>query len=326
MRCNLKSFCTTYEVVQGGTGNDMKLSVIIATYNRCESLIKTLQSIAEQAGIEKADYEIVVVDNNSTDKTKEVVEGFKRAFPGNLIYLFEQRQGKTFALNKGIESARGEIIAMTDDDCVADRNWLANIREVFSTKNIDLLAGKVTAVFDSELPSWLDINALHGPLAHHDKGDKYFENDDSKKILTTGANMTFRRTSVEKFGNFHFHGRSQDTDLAYRWANLGAKIAYSPDVVVTHHNDPRRLTKSYFRKWYFLAGRNNLLIFKENFFAGRSLLGVPLWVFRDLFVTLMKYLKSFLPPRKNAFEHEVFIFYYLGIIAGCHDLKYENLR
>ncbi|OGX37054.1 MAG: hypothetical protein A3D87_01370 [Omnitrophica WOR_2 bacterium RIFCSPHIGHO2_02_FULL_50_17] len=303
-----------------------KISVVVATYNRCESLIKALQSIADQTGIDKADYEIIVVDNNSTDKTKEIVEGFKRAFPGNLIYLFEQRQGKTFALNKGIESTRGEIIAMTDDDCVADRNWLANIWKTFSTKNIDLLAGKVIAECDGAWPEWLDKTKLHGPLAHHDKGDKYFENDDVRKILVTGANMIFRRTSVEKFGNFRFSGRSQDTDLAYRWANLGAKIAYSPEAVVIHHNDPRRLTKSYFRKWYFLGGRNNLIIFKENFFTGRSFLGIPLWVFRDLFVTLMKYLRSFLLPRENAFEHEVFLFYYLGIISGCYDLKCENLR
>src|SRR3990167_5510795 len=112
-----------------------KISVVVPTYNRCESLIKALQSIADQTGIDKADYEIIVVDNNSTDKTKEIVEGFKRAFPGNLIYLFEQRKGKTFALNKGIESTRGEIIAMTDDDCVADRNWLANIWKTFCPKN-----------------------------------------------------------------------------------------------------------------------------------------------------------------------------------------------
>ena len=84
----------------------MKISVVIATYNRCESLIKALQSIADQTGIDKADYEIIVVDNNSTDKTKEIVEGFKRAFPGNLIYLFEQRQGKTFALKPALFNNR----------------------------------------------------------------------------------------------------------------------------------------------------------------------------------------------------------------------------
>lgn len=306
----------------------MLISIVIPTYNRCESLIKTLQSVAEQAGIERVDYEIVVVDNNSTDRTKEAVEGFKRVFPGNLIYLFEQRQGKTFALNKGIESAKGEIIAMTDDDCVADRNWLANIWEVFSTKNIDLLAGKVVAVFDSELPSWLDINALHGPLAHHDKGDKYFENDDSKKILTTGANMIFRRTSVEKFGNFHFPGRAEDTELAYRWGKLGAKIAYAPTVIVRHHNDPARLTKSYFRKWYFLGGKNYAILFKDKYSSRREFFKIPYWIYRGLISSVLHYLKCLCFFRKDTFYYEAYFYYYAGLISGYHGhtTKFENLR
>src|SRR3989338_4248986 len=170
----------------------MKISVVIATYNRCESLIKTLQSIADQTGIDQADYEIIVVDNNSTDRTKEAVESLAKSFNSRITYLFEPRQGKTFAANRGIEQAKGQIIAMTDDDCVVDRNWLANIWKTFSTKNIDLLAGKVIAECDGAWPEWLDKTKLHGPLAHHDKGDKYFENDDVRKILVTGANMIFR--------------------------------------------------------------------------------------------------------------------------------------
>lgn len=306
----------------------MRLSVVIATYNRCESLIQTLQSIAEQRGIDKADYEIIVVDNNSTDRTKETVEWFKGSFCGNLMYLFEQRQGRTFALNKGIELAKGGIIACTDDDCRVDQNWLSEINKAFSARDIDLLAGKVIAVFDSELPSWLDINALHGPLAHHDKGDKYFENDDTRKILTTGANMIFRRTSVEKFGNFYFSGRDQDTELAYRWANLGAKIAYAPTVIVRHYNDPARLTKKYFRKWYFLTGKNYSIIFKAKFSSERGFKRVPRWILKEFLLAIMNYIKSVCFLKKDTFYHETQFYYYCGLILGYygHTTKSENLR
>lgn len=101
----------------------MKFSVIIATYNRADELPRTLESLKKLEADEP--WEVIVVDNNSSDNTREVVEGVK-SFPVPLRYIFEKEQGRSAALNAGIRAAQGEILAVTDDDVRVDPHWLTN--------------------------------------------------------------------------------------------------------------------------------------------------------------------------------------------------------
>ena len=126
----------------------MKLSVIIPTYNRCECLKAALNSLLVQEEIEPGDFEVLVVDNNSTDNTKTIVGSFEKNFNGRMKYIFEQKQGVAHAINAGIIASKGELVATIGDDCRVDTKWAAKIRSVFETKNIDLLAGKIIARFD----------------------------------------------------------------------------------------------------------------------------------------------------------------------------------
>src|SRR5271156_2755228 len=96
--------------------NGMKLSDILCTYNRAESLAKALASIAQSTVPDSIQWEVLVVDNNSRDATRSVVEEFWWRDPSRFRYLFEPKQGKSNALNAGIQQARGEILAFTDDD------------------------------------------------------------------------------------------------------------------------------------------------------------------------------------------------------------------
>ncbi len=307
----------------------MKISVVIATYNRCESLIKTLQSIAEQIGIDQADYEIIVVDNNSTDRTREAVESLAKSLNSRITYLFEPRQGKIYALNRGIEAARGDLIAMTDDDCLVGKKWLFAIKETFDCRNIDILGGKVIPQLDvvSDV-SWLDPHRLTGPIAHYNKGDVYFENNDGRIILPIGANMIVRKSAISLYGTFTKNIRAEDTDFVYRWGALGAKIAYSPDVVVVHCIEAIRLKKEYFRKWYFLCGRNSVYVFNKKFNSGNIFWGVSKWVYRELFRHALGVFKNIFLSPKEAFYNEAFVCYYCGILWGCFGKKtnFENLR
>ena len=102
----------------------MKISVILCTYNRCQSLAKTLESIAVSVLPESVEWEVVVVDNNSKDQTREVIEDFCRRNAGRFRYIHESQQGLSHARNAGIREARGEILAFTDDDIIVDNKWL----------------------------------------------------------------------------------------------------------------------------------------------------------------------------------------------------------
>ena len=113
----------------------MKITVILCTYNRCQSLVRALDSLAASILSETIEWEVLVVDNNSSDQTKAIVEDFCRQYPGRFRYLFEPQQGKSYALNAGIREARGDILAFVDDDVTVEPMWLQNLRRLCATAN-----------------------------------------------------------------------------------------------------------------------------------------------------------------------------------------------
>ena len=102
-------------------------TVILCTYNRCQVLRAALQSLAASELPDSIQWEVLVVDNNSTDQTRQVVEEFCRRCPGRFRYIFEPHPGKSFALNRGIQEAKGEVLAFTDDDVSVEPTWLQNL-------------------------------------------------------------------------------------------------------------------------------------------------------------------------------------------------------
>src|ERR1019366_3158512 len=105
----------------------MKTTVIVCTYNRCQVLAKTLESVAASKVPDSVEWEVLIVDNNSSDQTREVVEDFCRRYPGRFRYLFERRQGLSSARNAGIRESQSEILAFTDDDATVEPDWLWNL-------------------------------------------------------------------------------------------------------------------------------------------------------------------------------------------------------
>src|ERR1044071_1939172 len=120
-----------------------EITVIISTYNRSEMLAGAIESALEQES-QGVSYEVIVVDNNSTDKTREVVEGYIERGHENLRYVFEAKQGVSYARNTGIAKARAEIIAFADDDVRVAKDWVAKIKAEFDAHpEIDFLGGKI---------------------------------------------------------------------------------------------------------------------------------------------------------------------------------------
>jgi len=180
----------------------MKISVILCTHNRCQSLAKTLNSLAALTLPDSVAWEVLVVDNNSSDKTHEVVQGgFCSRYPRHFRYFFEPRPGKSYALNTGIRQAQGDILAFTDDDVTVEKTWLQNLTAALHYGEWAGAGGRVAAEWACPRPRWLSLDgryALGDTLALFDRGCDAHELSENP----FGANMAFRKAMFEKYGGF----------------------------------------------------------------------------------------------------------------------------
>ena len=238
-------------------GEEFDISVVISTYNRCTLLPAALDSLLAQkaAGIS---YEVIIVDNNSTDRTREVVEAYIAGGASNLRYVFEGRQGVSYGRNAGIRSARSAIIAFTDDDVCAAPEWVAALRRAFDEHpEVDFIGGKVLPQWESPPPSWLTTEHW-SPLALVDYGDEPFEVDTAREVCLLTANAAFRREALEQVGMFAPDlqrvkdgiGSIEDQELIVRLCRAGRRGRYLPEIVVHAPVQSERLTKEYHRRWH----------------------------------------------------------------------------
>jgi glucosyl-dolichyl phosphate glucuronosyltransferase len=241
----------------------VSISVIIATYNRCESLRKTLNSICDQELDNVADYEIIVIDNNSNDDTKTVVESYRAKIKGGLKYVFEGNQGLSYARNKGIENANGEIIAFIDDDVIVEKGWLFNVWKCFKDYHCDGLGGRVLPAYPDKTPIWIKANSklLNGPIVYHDYGDEVIIYERNTMFPAVGANMAYRKPCFAEGNMFRRElGAGQgvvgeDTEFFRRMERGGKKLVYCGKALVWHAVDEKRMNLKYIAKWNISAGK-----------------------------------------------------------------------
>jgi glucosyl-dolichyl phosphate glucuronosyltransferase len=238
----------------------ISVSVIICSYNRCQSLAKTLESVAASTFSRPLEWEVLVVDNNSTDKTRDLAQDFCRRYPNNFRYIFEAQQGKSHALNTGIREARGEVLAFTDDDVTVEPTWLENLTANLLGHEWVGAGGRVFAEQGVVFPSWLALKGRYtmaGLLVLLDRGSVAGELNEAP----FGANMAFRKTMFEKYGGFRTDLgpppklRGEDTEFCLRLMKTGERLRYEPSAIVYHAVPANRLTKKYFLSWWFGHGR-----------------------------------------------------------------------
>jgi glycosyltransferase involved in cell wall biosynthesis len=246
-------------------------SVILCTYNRSQSLAKALNSLAVQSFPAALAWEVLVVDNNSTDETRQVVQDFCRRYPGRFRYCFEPIHGLSHARNTGIGEARGEIVAFTDDDVIVESNWLLNLTASLRGREWAGAGGKIVAANSFSPPRWLPLDGpqnLRGMLTLFDLG----ENAEELGQAPFGANMAFRREMFEIYGNFRTDlGRrpgsmmcNEDTEFGRRVMAAGERLRYEPSAVVYHPVPASRLTKEYFLTFSFNYGRASVREMKKR--------------------------------------------------------------
>ncbi len=295
----------------------MDVSVIVSTYNRADSLRDAIESLAaQQAG--NCSYEIIVVDNNSSDQTKRVVATFN----GKVRYLFEPKQGLSYARNAGIQQAKGQVIAFTDDDCVADPNWVASLWACFRETRALAVGGKIERLWHCERPDWL-TDELLGPLIVQDLGPKR-KIWDAKNRHMIGANMAFHRSIFERFGLFKEElGRKgdlliggEDREIFRRLFESGAPIFYEPKAVIHHKVEEARLTKSYMRQWFWDIGKT--LGHQMPWRWSRLFSVAPIWVWKNFVCTLVRFFRSrsrFETTEAVQFSSEVWTLHYAAMIS-----------
>jgi glycosyltransferase involved in cell wall biosynthesis len=296
----------------------MDISVILCTYNRCESLAKALASVAKLEFPRHVEWDVLVVDNNSRDNTPGVVNEFVREYPGRFRYLFEPRSGKSFALNTGIHEAKGAVLVFTDDDVVVEPTWADNLTN--SIRNGDWIGsgGRVLPEQAFTPPRWLSVEGKWalGPLAMFDLGLEAIPLDSPP----FGNNMAYRREVFEKYGEFRTdlgprpgnEIRNEDTEFGARLLKAGQRLRYEPSAVVYHAVPRNRVQKEYFLKWWFDKARTEIRV-EECPQNALNCKGVPLVMFRRLAMWAFRWMTSIDPATR--FECKLKVWQVSGYIV-----------
>lgn len=303
----------------------MKVTVVLCTYNRSESLAKALASVARSIVPESIQWEVLVVDNNSGDRTKEVVEEFSRRYPSRFRYLFERKQGKSYALNSGIRESKGDILAFTDDDVTVEPVWLMNLTSALGESKWAGVGGRVLPDRNFSLPPWFPREGRYrlAPLAMFDIGLNGFELTESP----FGNNMAFRKEVFEKHGGFRTdlgpclgsEIRGEDTEFGQRLLAAGERLCYEPSAVVYHAVPETRVRKDYFLAWWFDKARADIRACGLPPEANWRVAGTPLIFLRRLVIWSLCWFVSLRPSRRFLCKLNVWIV--AGQILECRRLS-----
>ena len=307
------------------------VTVLICTYNRAHLLGETLDSLAAMQVKRGRTWDVLVVDNRSTDNTAEVVRNRQSAYPVPLRYLIEEKQGKSYALNTGLAATNSMFVLFTDDDVRADSQWLeASIEPMIADAGIGYTGGPVEPIWEGPPPRWLDMNraALTGAIAIVNYGPQSFVFEDQGRI-PIGANMAIRRSILNIVGDFDPGlGRRGKTLLGQEQAEFfcrtrehGIRGLYVPDMLIHHHVPRRRLSRHYFRRWWLWKGISRARLHRvhpliDGGVSAREVKrigGVPLFTLSEFCRHAVQCASSV--ARRDvgsAVQHEMMVAYYAG--------------
>ena len=259
----------------------MKITVIVCTYNRSRTLANTLEGVAASRVDDSVQWEVLVVDNNSTDRTREVVEDLCRRYPARFRYLLEPQGGKSYALNTAVRESRGDVLAFMDDDVTVEPTWIENLTGALVGGKWAGVGGRTLLAEAFSPPDWMTMDgpySLGGILAAlFDIGAEPCELDRPPY----GANMAFRREMFEKHGLFRtdlgpspdrdIPRPNEDTEFGRRLMAAGERLYYEPSAIVYHPLLENRIQKQYFLNWYFDYGRATV----HEWSRGADIWGIP---------------------------------------------------
>lgn len=248
----------------------MLFSVVVCTLNRAESLERTLDSLMRQT-IPAETYEVIVVDNASTDSTSALVAEWGKRF-NNVHYVYEPNLGLNRARNRGWREAKGRWVAYIDDDAVAVSQWLEKWQEIFENLCLEVTCagGKIVADWGGARPTWLppQYESIYTVL---DYGNIPRVLKGAETIF--GANMVFCRALLEQYSGFDdsigaigdaaqsYIGDESELVTRLRKKNI---LYYSPDARVKHVIARQRLRRSWFLRRMYILGKSQVALDWKN--------------------------------------------------------------
>jgi glucosyl-dolichyl phosphate glucuronosyltransferase len=301
------------------------VSIVVPTFNRSRLLLRTLQSLAAQ--VEAPSYEVLVVDNNSSDDTSAVVAAFAREWP-LVRYLLERRPGASCARNRGIAESRAAIVGFIDDDVEAEPRWVATIHRTFWREpSVDCIGGRIYARWAAPPPSWFS-DRHWGPVALQDKTGvtTTVDADHAVPCLMT-ANFACRRAALELVGGFSpAYLRDEDRELQLRLWRAGKRGLYVPELAVSTEIPCERLEKRYHRRHRIRVAASHARMqyldridrrgrLVSNAAQGVRVLGVPGFIYRSLFRHVRGWVAAMLRlDRDEGFYHETRVLYHASYV------------
>jgi glucosyl-dolichyl phosphate glucuronosyltransferase len=320
------------------------VSVIVCAFNRARLLRETLASMQVMSPPANCAVEIIVVDNNSTDNTQAVIAEAARSGPYPIAVLTEQRQGKSFALNTALAYARGDVLALTDDDVLPSPDWLQRIVEDFRSRGVTFVFGKVLPRWSRKPPPELltpRAQDIWGPLAIVDYGDApadYLPENTGQR-LPVGANLAFSRAALQhingwrtdlgKVDNTLISGEDHEIFMRLRRHDLYAGY-YDPQLTVRHFVPAQRLTRGYFRRWFFWHGKTHARMLDDlypdlDFSRVPHIAGVPRFAYRQAIEQGWRWLRTRgSRDALTALIEELRLLQHAGLLVHCWQRRHAR--
>lgn len=233
------------------------VSVVICTRNRSASLSRTLQSLRGLDLSLPSGLELLVIDNASTDDTRETVLEFSREAPFKVAYFFEELRGLSHARNRGLKEASGDLIMFTDDDCLVDADWVKNAVLFFGGDLLKLVGGRV----DLHNPDHLTLSTKPSPFP------ETLSSPGSLLGFLHGANMAFGREVARRIGLFDVRfgagstlQSAEDVEYVYRASTHGIPVMYEPSIRVRHDHGRSEAKEEYVIRRGYSVGAGAMLM------------------------------------------------------------------
>jgi glucosyl-dolichyl phosphate glucuronosyltransferase len=259
----------------------MTLDLVVPTYNRSWLLKKTLASVEAAEKPENLRVTLVVVDNNSPDDTAEVVHTHQQQASVPVVYVQERKQGLSHARNAGISASTADLVGFIDDDEELHPLWFQVVAREFSDPDLQFIGGPYLANWVCEIPDWLPPGYPSVIGAIPPKPRSVFSKEFGANLM--GGNAVIRRSVFDKIGMYAPHlGRSskgllseEDAEFYRRLESAGMKGMYVPDLAIHHYIDPKRLTRTYHRRWVYWRAVSQGLLDRELREPVPYLAGIP---------------------------------------------------